>query len=151
MLNYNVHYNGARPFTISVDKGHIYIYDKNDILLFTIKKFQHIFIGDNIKNKTPETVGNSIIIKMDKYVYIYIGQQIYKFESKDEILDYKSPIGNNDVPYPYAIGETYTYLLAEKVYIKNSELSKEDPYKQYYSNEDMFHKLKTITLYKYNY
>lgn len=151
MLKYNVHFNGARPFIVSIDRGHIYIHDKHNVLLFTIKKFQHVFIGDNIKNKSLESIGNSILINMEKNVYIYIGQQIYKFDTKDIILDYKSPIGNNDVPYPYAIGGTYTYLLSEKVYIKNSNLTNKDPYRQYYDNDAMFHKLKTTILYKYDY
>jgi hypothetical protein len=70
---------------------------------------------------------------------MYIGDAVKTFEpiKDDLILDYQSPIGNSDVPYPYAVGEKYTYLMIENVYIDNAALNKkEDPYKQYYGFGD---------------
>ena len=38
-----------------------------------------------------------------RYKYVYIGSEIYEFESHDPIKQYESPVGNNGVPYPYGI------------------------------------------------
>jgi len=77
--------------------------------------------------------------------YIYIGQCIYSFETKnkEKIIKFVSPIGNNDVPYHYAIGENNTYLLLEKIYIVNSLLDlNDDIYQQYYQYHYINIKLK---------
>ena len=67
---------------------------------------------------------------------MYIGNKIYEFKTKDEIVDYMSFVGNSDVPYPYAIGTENTYLMIEDVFIPNKELKvfgNEDPYEIYYA------------------
>ena len=40
-------------------------------------------------------------------------------------MDYVSPIGNNDVPYPVAFGEENVYFMLDEVYIPINELKKE--------------------------
>ena len=62
-----------------------------------------------------------ICVSGDKY--IYIGSEIYSFTTgngkENAIVKYISPIGNNDVPYPYAISGKYTYLMIEDVILDN--------------------------------
>ena len=82
-------------------------------------------------------MGNSILIKERKGKYIYIGERIASFQLQDDdIVEYLSPIGNNDVPYPYAKGIKYTYLMIEKIKIPNEKLHNSDPYRQYYDYQD---------------
>lgn len=37
--------------------------------------------------------------------YVLIGHDIYEFKARDKIVEYESPVGNSDVPYPYAVDE----------------------------------------------
>uniref|UniRef100_A0A6C0C961 Uncharacterized protein n=1 Tax=viral metagenome TaxID=1070528 RepID=A0A6C0C961_9ZZZZ len=69
--------------------------------------------------------------------YIYIGSEIFSFNTIDKIIDYVSPVGNNDVPYPYAIDNNGNYyLLIENVILKG-EIKYEDPYNYYYEHANI--------------
>jgi hypothetical protein len=102
-----------------------------------------IFIGDNDLSyqdaEFPKGVnsGNSILVNISDSKYIHIGIEIYSFETreKETIRQYYSPIGNNDVPYPYAVGDNYTYFLLDYTTVPNEvlDLSK-DGYTQYYGH-----------------
>lgn len=106
-----------------------------------------IFIGKSPLNSMtefsgghgPEFDGNSILLQMANNEYIYIGSEIAAFDALNKIKEYVSPVGNNDVPYPYAIDEQNNiYLLTENAIIKNNnetadKLKKyDDPYQYYY-------------------
>jgi hypothetical protein len=79
--------------------------------------------------------GNTILLEVLPNEYVYIGNEIKAFQTKqdDMIIKYISPIGNSDVPYPYAIGKKFTYLILENKYIPNElvDLTR-DVYSQYY-------------------
>ncbi len=78
--------------------------------------------------------GNSILLKMTKDVYIFIGNKIFSFRAFSNITEYASPVGNSDVPYPYAIDtDKNYYLLIENVVIGNGQTGC-DPYDYYYEN-----------------
>lgn len=144
---YYTHDNGSRPFKVRVVKKMVNIYkdtkiynnpdaDINakleyDTLVLSLVDYKKIFIGNDPKHRSFK--GNSIVIEIIPNNYLYIGSEIYTFKTKDEIIDYKSPIGNNDVPYPYAIGTKNTYLMIENIYIPNDLKENEDPYAQYYT------------------
>jgi len=78
--------------------------------------------------------GNSILLMMTKYDYVYIGSKIYRFKTKSEINKYYSPVGNSGVPYPHAVDkENNFYLMIEDVVIKNMpKRYYSDPYFYYY-------------------
>jgi hypothetical protein len=64
---------------------------------------------------------------------------MFSFTTEYPIISYNSPIGNNDIPYPYAIdSEKNYYLLIEGVMLKNSKeletfvINNNDPYEYYY-------------------
>lgn len=95
-----------------------------------------IFIGKSPKNPMTEFSlgygkkfdGNSILLELkEKYRYVYIGSEIYEFSipSDDKIIKYWSPVGNNDVPYPVAIGELNAYFMLEsdKSYVPLSKIT----------------------------
>jgi hypothetical protein len=137
--SYETHDNGARPFLVQDHGGSVTVtkqvwnadkrqHEPEKELLKT--PYEKIFVGSQ---------GSSILLKQSKNKYMYIGDAVKTFEpiKDDVLLDYQSPIGNSDVPYPYAVGEKYTYLMIENVYIDNAALNKkEDPYKQYYGFGD---------------
>jgi len=140
--SYFIHDNGGKPFLVYVGKSVVTIYKipekeinynknitKKDYtkLVRKISNISKIFIGKSPKNRMTifshgygkQFDGNSILLKLKNGKYVYIGMYIYEFKlaKNDEILKYYSPVGNNDVPYPVAIGKKNVYLLIEDVYI----------------------------------
>jgi len=139
MPTYYTHNNGGRPYKIVQSDKKIEIYgviidenrkEKYDNLILTVKNYKNLFTGKNGKK------GNSVLIHvLDKY--IYIGGYIGEFKTNEKIIEYYSPIGNNDVPYPYAVGEKHTYLMLESKKIANKNLVVE-PYEQFYNEKKAF-------------
>lgn len=157
---YYIHDNGGRPFLVQICKDKINIYQSSgkdydqymnddekyvniyDKLILTISPYEKVFIGKdtnemlNISRKLQN--GNTILIKQpdkqDKHTYIFVGNDgIYSFEPHEEIKKYVSPIGNNDVPYPYAVDNKNYYLMLDGVYIPKDEVEKGiTPYEYYY-------------------
>jgi hypothetical protein len=152
---YEIHHNGSRPFFVEVTGKKVSVTKNMNTFklvdgkfvdiekpvkdLFTVNA-DEIFVGKKSPNGgydglTPsKAVGNSILLKVgDKYTYI--GSEIYTFSpvKGDTILKYYSNIGNNDVPYPYAIGKTHVYIMLDKVAVEKSYFDmKDDIYEQFY-------------------
>ena len=51
----------------------------------------------------PAFDGNSLLLKNPDGKYVYVGYLIFEFTPLADIVEFVSPVGNNDVPYPYAI------------------------------------------------
>jgi hypothetical protein len=146
--------NGSEPFVADVSPSRIEIYkqiykDDDGVEEYVRDKkvldtqYKKIFIGDNdLKPEygiAPKGMypGNSILIQTRPGKYIYSGHEIYSLETKDgeEIKKYYSPVGNSHVPYPYAVGENYTYFMLDKETVPNELLNlKEDAYGQFYGH-----------------
>ncbi len=139
-----IHDNHNRPFTVHI-QGYIVTVFRNIDGAPHKKVYEAIADKIFIGKKSPdggydglpakEAVGNTILLHVgDKYVFI--GEEIYEFlpVEGDTIVKYYSNIGPNDVPYPYAIGETHIYILLEdKVAVEKSYFSLHAPiYDQYY-------------------
>lgn len=158
MKSYQIHDNGGRPFRVDIQGNDVTVfmtkvtYEKVDgkfkdvvhppkqILEFTPEK---VFVGkkspkggyDGLTPKQAE--GNSILLEVGPK-YVYIGSEIYQFTPMkgDTIETYYSDVGNNDVPYPYAIGKAYVYIMLDKVAVDKSLFDmKEDIYRQYYEGD----------------
>jgi hypothetical protein len=112
-------------------------------------KYKKLFVGDNDINlpyyeKKGKWRGNTILLETGPGKYIFIGNGIREFTTVDgdTIEKYYSPLGNNFVPYPYAVGKKYTYFMLDNGrvkegpkyhYIPNEDLNlKEDPYQVLY-------------------
>lgn len=107
---------------------------------------EHTIHGEKVSDVYTPCHGNSILVDTSNNKYTYIGSEIYEFETKDEIIDYFSPIGNSDVPYPFAVGTTYTYLMLEKKCILNSLINMtHDPYRDYYDLHEIVTGLKYMS------
>lgn len=160
---YFIHDNYDRPFIVYIKSYNVYVYriPKNrfyldedfsqNLYVDKIKKFKSakIFVGKSPKIKMtilsgghgPRFIGNTILLKIKKNVYVFIGLNIYEFKTDDEIIKYYSPVGNNDVPYPVAIGKKYFYFMISKTQIPVeyfNELKageKADAYSYYYGHK----------------
>jgi hypothetical protein len=125
---YYTHSNYDHPYKVIINNKNLVRVFKSDNCILNVFPLQ-IFIG-----KSDQFDGNTILLKMNDTTYIYIGCKIMSFTTDYQIISYHSPIGNNDVPYPYAIdSQNNYYLMIENIILKNSnELINNDPYKYYY-------------------
>jgi len=143
--HYFIHDNGGRPFVVFMTKTSATVYreppteewdddrKKNNVQNYTqlVHKFSNVkkaFVGmdhnaDNHYLPPHFGDGNSILLYMGKTQegrkYVSIGNSIYSFTTPhdDEIVNYWSDIGNNNVPYPVALGKKYVYFTIEDAYV----------------------------------
>jgi hypothetical protein len=136
---YLIHDNGSRPFLVEVDNKTFSVKKQSidsddapyDNIVIKPTKYERIFIG-KCPNYGRKFDGNSVLVHLHGKDYMVIGKTIFKLHLNDYIIGYKSPVGNSDLPYPYAYGEKNTYLLIEDTYIPNELLKEKDPYNQFY-------------------
>lgn len=131
--------NGNQPFKVVADNTGINIfayetpdskddtwninkYKTNDypIAILTIKKFRGYWRGYDTSIHMIH--GNSILIQLTRKRYICVGASIIQFTTDDIILDYVSPVGNNDVPYEVAYGVDNIYFIQDGVTISRKQL-----------------------------
>ncbi len=128
---YMIHDNGGIPFKVITNNDGIFIYtfksydrDLNvqdySKLVLSFKDFLGYWSGYDSSGYNFH--GNSILIQIDEHKYIYIGYEIYRFRTDDIIIDYETPIGNSDVPYPVAFGETDIYFMIENCILDRQDL-----------------------------
>lgn len=120
-------------------------------------KFDDVFIGkdtDDIykeKKSADKNDGNSILFLMKRdehdhnndedheekhhelYEYMFVGSEIIIFTTDSPIIRFESPIGNSDVPYPFAVNTNDTYFLLNHYYIffHSKDFIGETPYDPY--------------------
>ena len=102
-------------------------------------KYTRVFIGRSPVNKMtkfsgghgPKFDGNSMLFELGETSYMFVGECVRTFTTRSPITTFVSPVGNSDVPYPYAIdAEGTVYLLIENV--KLTAVPDSDPYDFYY-------------------
>lgn len=160
--SYFTHDNGARPFRVFVNNNkkqfevfcpHKEVYKnyiqglENRWTEYAVKptKFQKIWIGKD--SNVRGAIGNSILVQLSKDKYMYICDQIYTFNMKEDIISYKSPIGNSDVAYPYIIGKNNVYFMASKEYDDKSNINLKEDFSYFYYSEPR-KSFKTKVVYK---
>jgi hypothetical protein len=167
---YFVHDNGGRPYKVSVVNKtaiiHKLIYNNTikreyePILQF---ECEHIFIGHSPKNPMtlfsggygPKYDGNTILLQLKSNGYVYIGSVIMLIRTDSEIVKYVSPVGNSDVPYPYAIDkDNNVYLFIENVVLTHKSFENNNNKLKLFSDEfnpyDTYYQTRSICEYKDN-
>jgi len=142
--------NGRHPFLVDIVKKTVCIYDNADPSKKLLKKYTNVikvFVGkssgksdicDHSIKDASKFDGNTILIQIAKREYVFIGIHIYSFTTKDNIINYYSPVGGNDVPYPVAEGTNSLYFMLDCVYVEKKYLpyfkppSFEDSYKMFF-------------------
>jgi hypothetical protein len=157
-MQYLVHYNGGFPYKVVKDSKGIKIFKyvkltENKDIIYSDKpiyetKSTKIFVGKSVINKMTKFSGamdnksfdgNTILIDEGDNKYIFVGYCLFSFVSLDKITQYYSPVGNNLVPYPYAVDKkNNVYLLFEDLIIlggvpKNLLKLYDEPYDYYYN------------------
>jgi hypothetical protein len=151
---YFTHDNGGRPYKVVITKDTFAVYRpcKTELHswgttytgaylteVIAPTKYNKVFIGRD-KSLGKDFDGNSVLVNVSGNAYVFIGHEVCGMIIDDEIIEYKSPVGNSDVPYPYAIGKNNTYLFLDYVFTPNKSCNGNsiDPYIQYYDNGDMY-------------
>ena len=141
---YKTHDNGGRPFTVKIQGNRITVTQEcRDCRNCTFNVVANkIFVGKSPLNPMtefsggygPAFDGNSFLLQFDGDRYVYVGDSVFGFIAQDEIIEFVSPVGNSDVPYPYAVDRQGTvYLLIEGVKLSaGTFVAQEDPYNHYY-------------------
>ena len=145
LREFETHNNGDRPYKVKIRGNNVEILDNISIPNLPLATFNVLktFVGKSEVNEMTRFSGgygssfdgNSILLHLENNKYIFIGDRFISFQSLSPIVDFKSPVGNNDVPYPYAIDqENNYYLLIEDVIIlfNDNIINYEDPYSYYY-------------------
>ena len=57
------------------------------------------------------------LFKIEDKKYIHVGEKLFSFETKDEIKNYISEHGFNDVKFPFAHGQENFYFMLHQKYI----------------------------------
>lgn len=137
MQMYRIHDNREIPFHVKVTSEDLQIYkvigreipphvDTDEIVpyyedhLMTYTNPHKVFIGTSphtinrfATDAGPYWDGNSILVqpKENELEYVFIGSTIFSFTTNTPIHTFYSPIGNNVVPYPYAVSDDAVYNL----------------------------------------
>jgi hypothetical protein len=137
---YKILDNGGTPFvveitstTVCVERHHTQGNKRSNKEIFETP-YEHVFLGG--KGRLKDAIyqkGSSILVCIKENHYVYIGSEIYSFKTTEPILFYESPIGSSETPYPYAVGDKYTYFMLDKEKVPNELLDlKKDAYGQFY-------------------
>lgn len=161
---YYIHDNGGRPFKIVANNDGIQVLTSDDYCvphekiiyknpLIHIKKFFGYW--DGFDSSPYEMHGNTILVQIKKHRYIYITNGIYQFDTDDEIVDFVSYVGNNDVAYPIALGTHNIYFLAEDCTVPKNKINTPitiantiELYQEYYTRIDKKSRKCTLKNYK---
>lgn len=129
--------NGGLPFKVTTSQNSIFIlgsefqeeeeegseFSVNDTFthfICDINEYKGFWKGYDTNKKKWH--GNSLLIKISTYEYVYVGSSIYRFKTEEEILDYVSPVGNSDTPYPVAYGKSNVYFMLDEMYVNKKYL-----------------------------
>ncbi len=156
METFNILSNGGCPFRVTMEEGTLRVFQNvgsnTDIFqpLLTLLNRETPYIMYTTLNNPgaydPSLYAfrpdNSLLVYLGSGKYMYIGHSVYTFTTinKEKIQDFYSPIGNSDVPYPYAVGENNTYLMLAEESIPNSSwihIPNMEPYTVYYEDRSI--------------
>ena len=80
--------------------------------------YLHVF-GPDENNKD----GN-FLFEIENRKNVHVGKNLFSFETNDEIVEYFSEHGNNDVKYSFAYGKENIYFMLHQKYIPLQEYEK---------------------------
>lgn len=150
MPSWLTHDNHARPFLVEQKGDQVSVYNVHSKKPSLVKRYEvdKVFVGKSPLNPTTEFSGghgkefdgNSVLLKLkDGKRYVFVGERVYEFRPPEPIEKFYSSLGNNDVPYPVALGKSNAYFLLEQpvVAVRKSDLGSvkdwSDAYGAFYS------------------
>jgi hypothetical protein len=150
MRVYHIHDNGGRPFIVHITDAptlHLRVFttrQKTDGEIICNREVYNtdatcVFLDDETNGGfDPRFYGNTILAEIANRRYVWIGNRgIREFTARAPIIQFTSPVGNSNVPYPWArdaIGDYYLMLHDVVIRNRDSNQLRADPYAYYYTN-----------------
>ena len=105
-----------------------------EIEIVTNFDYQQLFKPFDLDKETDA----NFLFKNEDKKYIYVGDKVFSFETVDDIKEFFSETGNNDVKYPYALSKENIYYMIHQKYntieeFVNDEM--EDEYQYLYKKD----------------
>jgi hypothetical protein len=153
---YVVHDNGSRPFMVGYDKTHVSVFKliqgvdeeefqslplKSQLAMYSVRvlkptAYVKAFVGKDPTMKGASFDGNSMLFDLGKNKYLFVGDKVCTMRPVSPIKEFVSPIGNSDVPYPYAVDDAgRSYLMNEGVVVPHADLAGQDPYSAFFAQK----------------
>lgn len=154
---YRTHDNGGSPYQVVVGRDRVSVYELDrsfdeDVYLSRVLEVRRpLAVHPGTWRgrggyESPSPKGNSVLIQGRGATCIFVGHLLFRFSLVDEFVKFVSPLGNNDVPYPWLVGSRFVYLLLEEdgantvrkgetadvVRVPREEANLADPWGQYY-------------------
>ena len=94
-----------------------------EIEIVTKFDYLHLFEPNELDEKTHAMIqtNKTFLFKIGGKKYFYVGERIFSFQTNDEITEYFSEDGYNDVKYPFALSNENIYYLLYQKYIPVEE------------------------------
>ena len=130
---YMMQYNSRSRYLVVIKENtyvSVYIYEKNKFdQPFLSFQTKNTFIGKSKLCSMTEVSGalnisnfdgNTFLLECEDSKYFYFsGLEIFESGTDDKILDYISLMGNNMIPYTFAVGEKYTFFRSTHYFFLN--------------------------------
>ena len=88
-----------------------------EIEIVTKFDYQHLFKPFDLDKETDA----NFLFKIEDKNYIYVGDKVFTFETVDNIVEYFSKTGHNDVKYPFGLSDENIYYMLYQKYITIEE------------------------------
>ncbi|MGE3483740.1 MAG: hypothetical protein AB7L09_03290 [Nitrospira sp.] len=149
---YKIHDNGGRPYTVRTvqtrpEDVSVTVYRRDGSPVMSWPNARRVFVP------LDDVPGNTLLVHLrddadypDYPIYIWIGPKIYQFHTVEPVIEFRSPIGNSDVPYPYALTESWVYLMLERIALRRDLIP--DGMDPYHFAYDHIQKFDNSTLYR---
>ena len=97
-----------------------------EIEIVTKLDYLHLFkpLGHIEKSHVIRETNKNFLFKIEGKKYIYVGERIFSFKTDDEITEYFSEDGHNDVKYPFALSNENIYYMLHQKFIPIEEYQK---------------------------
>ena len=107
-----------------------------EIEIVTKFDYQHLFKPFDLDKETDV----NFLFKIEDKKYFFVGDKVFTFETVDNIVEYFSKTGHNDVKYPFRLSDENIYYMLYQKYITieefdNSEIRDEYQYLYKKDNE----------------
>jgi hypothetical protein len=128
--HYLTHDNGAQPFYVEIEKTKVKIFsqssndlDNSDYVIYdnlvVNTKYKRILparglICDGGKKKFDSNFnGHTVLVDIGNNIYLYIGENITIFQTKEEIVKFVGCVGRSNVPYCWFITDNHCGLFSD--------------------------------------
>lgn len=127
-----IHDNGGVPWMVFHDESQAHVYRQEPYKVPILKRnyrelvasfaVQRMFAPDRRYRHAGERVHDvgTVLLQQHDGTWVFVGRQLFAFCCDEWIESFHSPLGNNDVPYPYALGREYVYLMLDGVRVRRS-------------------------------